>query len=229
MNEFITTWNIPSKHGINASVNPSGAQPPPWLLRGIYLPFQSRGWGICKFCAAWWPGICRPRSYSRALSSHAHGFQSEYNYTEDITEKKADYKLGTAGIDWCITFWKRKKLSITFSHQNNWKIVDNSFKTKQIWAWKKKTRTKFCLVSTMTYNLSLPVRRSFVMTKRTSTKLKPTPHLISPEKFKKGIFIIKILLVNFNDVYGIIYILLIERNNAQAWAWWVETGDGAEL
>lgn len=81
----------------------------------------------------------------------------------------------------------------------------------------------------MTYNLSLPVRRSFVMTKRTSTKLKPTPHLISPEKFKKGIFIIKILLVNFNDVYGIIYILLIERNNAQAWAWWVETGDGAEL
>ena len=31
--------------------------------------------------------------------THAHGFQSEYNYTEDITEKKADYKLGTAGID----------------------------------------------------------------------------------------------------------------------------------
>ena len=66
----------------------------------------------------------------------------------------------------------------------------------------------------MTYNLSLPVRRSSVMTERTSTKLKPTPHLISPEKFKKGIFIIKILLVNFNDVYGWHHILLIERNNA---------------
>ena len=158
--------------------------------------------------------------------THTHGFQSEYNYTEDITEKKADYKLGTAGIDWCITFWKRKKLSITFSHQNNWKIVDNSFKTKQIWDWKKKTRTKVCLVSTMTYNLSLPVLRSSVMTKRSSTTLKPTPHLITPDKFKKGIFMIKILLVNFNDVYGIISYWL---NETTLWAWWVGTGDGAEL
>ena len=78
----------------------------------------------------------------------------------------------------------------------------------------------------MTYNLSLPVRRSSVMTKRTSTKLKPTPHSISPEKFKNGIFIIKILLVNFNDAYGIISSWL---NETTLWAWWVETGDGAEL
>ena len=44
MNEFITTWNIPSKHGINASVNSSCAQPPPGLPWGICLPFQSQGW-----------------------------------------------------------------------------------------------------------------------------------------------------------------------------------------
>ena len=55
----------------------------------------------------------------------------------------------------------------------------------------------------MTYNLSLPVRRSSVMTKDTSTKLKPTPHLISPE-IQKRYFYIQILLVNFDDVYGII-------------------------
>ena len=54
----------------------------------------------------------------------------------------------------------------------------------------------------MTYNLSLPVLRSSVMTKRSSTTLKPTPHLITPDKFKKGIFTIEILLVNFNDVYA---------------------------
>ena len=139
--------------------------------------------------------------------------------------------VGAAGIDWCITFWKRKKtfdfiLKTTFSHQNNGKTVDNSLKTKQIWDWKKKTRTKVCLVSIMTYNLSLPVLRSSVMTKRTSTKLKPTPHLISPEKFKKSIFIIKILLVNFNDVYGIISYWL---NKTTLWAWCVGIGDGAEL
>ena len=32
---------------------------PPGLLRGICSPFQSRGWGICKFCTTGGPGICQ--------------------------------------------------------------------------------------------------------------------------------------------------------------------------
>ena len=64
------------------------------------------------------------------------------------------------------------------------------------------------------------------MTKRSSTTLKPTPHLITPDKFKKGIFTIEILLVNFNDVYGILSYWL---NETTLWAWWVGAGDGAEL
>ena len=40
-----------------ASVNSSCAQHPPGLLRGICPPRQSRGWGICKFCAARGLGI----------------------------------------------------------------------------------------------------------------------------------------------------------------------------
>ena len=153
------------------------------------------------------PGIC----HTRQKNANAQGSAGEGG--------------GVGAADWCITFWKRKKtfdfiFKTTFSHQNNGKTVDNSLKTKQIWDWKKKTRTKVCLVSIMTYNLSLPVLRSSVMTKRTSTKLKPTPHLISPEKFKKSIFIIKILLVNFNDVYGIISYWL---NETTLWAWWVGT------
>ena len=41
---------------------------PPGLLRGICPPFQSRGWGICKFCAARGPGICKPRGYAELLT-----------------------------------------------------------------------------------------------------------------------------------------------------------------
>ena len=33
--------------------------PTPRLLRGICLPFQSRGWGICNFCSARGPCICQ--------------------------------------------------------------------------------------------------------------------------------------------------------------------------
>ena len=38
---------------------------PPGLLRGIYTPCQSRGWGICKFCTARGPGIRQPRGLSK--------------------------------------------------------------------------------------------------------------------------------------------------------------------
>ena len=32
-------------------------------MQGICPPFQSRGWGICKFCAARGPGICQARGH----------------------------------------------------------------------------------------------------------------------------------------------------------------------
>ena len=62
----------------NASVNSSCVQcpPPPGLLRGIYLPCQSRGWGICKFCTARGPGICQPPGHSRAFDTHAVSYQN---------------------------------------------------------------------------------------------------------------------------------------------------------
>ena len=47
---------------------PCAPPPPPphsGLLRGICLPCQSGGWGICKFCAARGPGTCQPRGHSR--------------------------------------------------------------------------------------------------------------------------------------------------------------------
>ena len=62
-----------------ASVNSSCAQsppPPPGLLRGICTPCQSRGWGICKFCTAWGPGIRQPRGHSRGFDTHAVSYQN---------------------------------------------------------------------------------------------------------------------------------------------------------
>ena len=48
----------------------------PGLLRSICLPFQSRGWGICKFCAARGPGTCPSRGCSRAFDTHAVSYQN---------------------------------------------------------------------------------------------------------------------------------------------------------
>ena len=53
-------------------LRPANPPPPtPRLLWGIYLPFQSRGWGICNFCSARGPCFCQPQGYSRALDTHA--------------------------------------------------------------------------------------------------------------------------------------------------------------
>ena len=49
---------------------------PPGLLRGIYMPCQSRGWGICKFCTARGPGIRQPRGHSRGFDTHAVSYQN---------------------------------------------------------------------------------------------------------------------------------------------------------
>ena len=73
---------VTSSAGYDASANSSFAQPnpppppPPGLLRGIFPPCQSRGWGICKFCTARGPGICQPRGHSRAFDTHAVSYQN---------------------------------------------------------------------------------------------------------------------------------------------------------
>ena len=42
----------------------------------ICPPWQSRGWGICKFCSTRGPGICQPRGYSQAFDMHAVSYQN---------------------------------------------------------------------------------------------------------------------------------------------------------
>ena len=49
---------------------------PPGLLRGICLPCQSQGWGICKFCTARGLGISQPRGYSQTFDTHAVSYQN---------------------------------------------------------------------------------------------------------------------------------------------------------
>ena len=71
---------------------PAAPSPPPGLLRGIFPPCQSRGWGICQFYPARGPGICQPRGQHRTFDTHSVSYQ-QYNYTEDFTgwEKQADW------------------------------------------------------------------------------------------------------------------------------------------
>ena len=47
--------------------------PPPRATAGHLL---TRGWSICKFCAARVPGICQPRGHSRAFDTHAVSYQN---------------------------------------------------------------------------------------------------------------------------------------------------------
>ena len=47
------------------------APTPPFPLRGICLPCQSRGWRICKFCASRGPDICQARGQPRAFDTYA--------------------------------------------------------------------------------------------------------------------------------------------------------------
>ena len=55
---------------------PPAPSAPPGLLRGIFPPCQSRGWGICKFCTARGPDICQPPGHSRAFDAHAVSYQN---------------------------------------------------------------------------------------------------------------------------------------------------------
>ena len=56
---------------INASVNSSCTQVPPRNPICIYPHCQSRGWGICKSCAAQGPGICQPWGSSQAFDGRS--------------------------------------------------------------------------------------------------------------------------------------------------------------
>ena len=76
------------KFMINASVNSNCAQAPPELLQGIC---QSQGWGICKFCAAWEPGICQPRGYSQAFDTYVVSYPNIT--TQKILLEKQAYWL----------------------------------------------------------------------------------------------------------------------------------------
>ena len=64
----------------------------PGLLRGICPPCQSRGWGICKFCAAWGPGIGQPRGHSWAFDTHAVCYQ-KITTQRILLGKKADWLI----------------------------------------------------------------------------------------------------------------------------------------
>ena len=54
---------------LNASINSSGAHPPPGQPWGICQCCQSRGWGIRNFIAARGLGISIPRGESRAFDT----------------------------------------------------------------------------------------------------------------------------------------------------------------
>ena len=62
------------------------------LLWGICTPCQSRGWDICKFYAAWGPGICQCRGQPRPFDMHKVSYQ---NITTQriLLEKQADWLI----------------------------------------------------------------------------------------------------------------------------------------
>ena len=64
---------------------------PPGLLRGICPPCQSRGWGICKVCTAWGPGIYQPRDHSQAFDLPAVSYQNMT--TQKVLLKKTQIGL----------------------------------------------------------------------------------------------------------------------------------------
>ena len=71
---------------LNSSCTSPYPSPLPRLLRGIYPPCQSRGWGICKFCAARGPGICQPQGQPRA-------FFQNITTQRILLEKQADWLI----------------------------------------------------------------------------------------------------------------------------------------
>ena len=77
---------------MHQSIPAAPSPPPPGLLRGIFPPCQSRGWGTYKFCAALEPGICQPRGRPRVFDTHAVSYQ---NITTQriLLEKQLDWLI----------------------------------------------------------------------------------------------------------------------------------------
>ena len=77
----------------NASVNSTELRPVPsrhGLLRGICPTLQSRGGTFAKFALPVGRAFANPGAIPELLTRTTGSFLSECNYTEDITEKKAD-------------------------------------------------------------------------------------------------------------------------------------------
>ena len=77
-----------SIHALPSLAQPPPPPPHPGLLRGICPPFQSQGWGICKFCAARGRALA-PRGYSRDFDTHAVSYQN-ITTQRTLLKKKAD-------------------------------------------------------------------------------------------------------------------------------------------
>ena len=80
--------------------------PPLGLLWGICTPCQSRGWDICKFYAAWGPGISQCRGQPRPFDMHTVSYQ---NITTQriLLEKQADWLI-CQGWEKTEEDWKKK-------------------------------------------------------------------------------------------------------------------------
>ena len=72
---------------------PSQTPPlPPGLLRGICPPCHSRGWGVCKFCAAWGQGFANLEANPRTFDTHAVSYQN-ITTRRILLEKQADWLI----------------------------------------------------------------------------------------------------------------------------------------
>ena len=71
-------------HVIPAAPSPPSPPPPTRLLQGICAPCQSRGWGICKFCAA--------QGQPRAFDMQAVSYQN-ITTQKVLLEKQADWLI----------------------------------------------------------------------------------------------------------------------------------------
>ena len=85
---------------------PRPPPPPLGLLCGICTPCQSRGWDICKFYAAWGPGISQCRGQPRPFDMHTVSYQ---NITTQriLLEKQADWLI-CQGWEKTEEDWKKK-------------------------------------------------------------------------------------------------------------------------
>ena len=86
MQHFMLIVRLQRIYALVRQLQPRPAPPPPpRLLRGIFPPY-SPGGGVLAIFRCPGVGICQPRGHHRDFW-HSRSFQSEYNYTEDLTGK----------------------------------------------------------------------------------------------------------------------------------------------